>query len=250
MATIVPVRVNDSWINLTGCLDSPRYIFIVDKIAKHAISNLETIGVDSRDMIVQITKGDFESLDNFLRSKSREYAAVKAVVVLWFGADELAEEAPPPGSLMPLIEEYFLPIGPRIIPRHSVDDVVAKYTASVRLCLDLFRESLVISTDPPPRRSTGFATARANFVASSMMQQDARHRHFKLNRHFHKKKAGNFNEGGKFPLHENLFVDGVVPTLDAWAAVFRRIYAAVASVTSGAVDHDAAASLKLVKIAF
>ena len=63
MATVVPLRLNDGWVNLVGCLDSPRYIFIVDKIAKHAISNLETIGVDSRNMIVQITKGDFESLD-------------------------------------------------------------------------------------------------------------------------------------------------------------------------------------------
>lgn len=252
MSSIVPIRINDAWVNLCGQIDSPRYVFIVDKIAKHAILNLASIGVDDKDAVVQITKGDFASLDSFVRSKIREYAEVKAVVMLWFGADELSEDAPPPGSLPPLVEEWLLPGGPRIMPKLTVAEVVAKYTASIRLCLDSFPNSLVISSDPPPRRSTGFATARANFVASSLIQQDARHRHVRFNRHFHGKKGhGDFNEGGKFPIHEPLFIDGVVPTLDSWEAIFRRTYAALTSmVDAGSVKDHERASLKLVKIVF
>ena len=251
MTSIVPIRVNDSWVNIAGCQDSPRFLFIVDIVAKDAILDLAAVGVDSRDVVVQIRKGDFDTLESFIRSRSRDYATVEAVVILWYGAEELVQEAPPPGSLAPQVEEWFLPQGPRIMPRLTVSEVVSKYTDSVRLSLGAFPQSLVISTDPPPRRSSGFATARANYVGKSMRQQDGRHHHFLLNRHFHGRQGSNFNEGGKYPLHESFFIGGVVPTLAAWSAVFRRVYAALAAVSvDGDVDRDAKASLKLIKTVF
>ena len=249
--TIVPVRIADSWVNMTGCLDSPRYVFIIDKIGKDVVTNLATVGVDSRDAVVEVSRGDFQALDLFIHTKAQEFAMATAVVVLWYGLEELVAEAPPPGSCAPVIEEWFLEEGPRIIPRCTVAEVVQKYTSTIHTCLSLFPNSSIVSSDPPPRRSTGFAMSRAEYVASSIEQQDGRHHHIRFNRHFHgKRKSGNFNNGGKYPIHESLFVDGVVPKLDSWAAIFRRAYAALSSFSGAAVDHDSAASLRLVKIAF
>ena len=249
--TIVPVRIADSWVNVTGCLDSPRYVFLIDKIGNDVISNLTHVGVDSRDAVIQISKGDFNTLNAFIHTKANEYAQVTAIVILWYGMEELVENAPPPGSCAPVIEEWFLEEGPRIIPRCTVAEVVQKYTSTIHMCLSLFPNSLIVSSDPPPRRSTGFAIARANYVGTSIEQQDGRHHHIRFNRHFHgKRKSGDFNKGGKYPIHESLFIDGVVPKLDSWAAIFRRAYAALSSISGAAMDNNAAASLRLVKIAF
>ena len=252
MAQIVPARINNSWVNISGQLLSPKRVFITDSMSKNAISSLTEIGVNDTDAFVQIMKGDFETADAFLHSKTSEYAEVETFIFLWYGGDEIAEAAPPPGSCPPVVEQYFLKEGPRIMPRLSVSETVAKYTASIRLCLDTYPSATVVSTDPPPRRSTGFAMSRANFVASSLLQQDGRHRHLKLNRFFHGKlKHGNHGEGGRYPIHESKFVDGVVPTLESWAALIRRVYAALASFSNGgAVSPEQQASLKLVQIAF
>ena len=59
--------------------------------------------------------------------------------------------------------------------------------------------------------------------------------------------SGSVGEGGKFPIYDEYFIDGVVPTIDAWKAVFARTYAAVAEVIDSAAESP---ELKFVKKSF
>ena len=80
MAQIVPARINDSWVNISGQLDSPKRVFITDSMSKNAISSLAEIGVNDTDTFVQIMKGDFETADAFLHSKTSEYTEVETFI--------------------------------------------------------------------------------------------------------------------------------------------------------------------------
>ena len=128
MTSIAPVRVKDSWANVVGEQNSPRNIFIIDSIGKNAIRQIKDIGLSSRDQIVQFSRGEFETINDFLRMKRRELSEAEAFIFVWFGADELVEDAPPPAQTPKAVEEYFLPEGPRIIPRLSINDVVHSYS--------------------------------------------------------------------------------------------------------------------------
>ena len=242
------VRVNDSWVKVVGKIDSPRNVFVVDNIAKNIINQLPDIGVDSEDQIVQFSRGDFATINEFLRMKKREFSEVQTIVFLWVGTEEIVTDAPPPNLTSKVIEEYFLPEGPRIIPHHDVEHVASDYCETVVLALALFPRARVCSTDPAPRRSTGFAISRANFVAKLLKQQGERHHHFTMNRPFHgKRNKGNFNEGGRYPLLEKYFSDGVLPTTETWSDIFDHAYAAMNKLAG--LDFNAVA-LTYVKIVF
>ena len=246
MPQIVPVRHDDAWVNQAGELSSPRFVVVVDGIGKNIVSRLSEVGFDERDQLVQFSKGEFKTVNSFLKLKAREFANVKAFVFLWFGMDELACEAPPTNN--PTIESYFLPQGPRIMPKESVESVVELYTETVALTHVLFPAAVLFSTDPAPRRSTGFAITRAMKASSAMAKQNELHHHFSLNRHFHGRRLNrSVGEGGKFPIYDEYFVDGVMPTVEAWKAVFVRAYAAVAEVIDSAAENP---ELKFVKKSF
>ena len=66
MAQIIPIRVNDTWVNVSGKLDSPRYVFIVDRLGKDILSNPSAARIDERDQVVEIAKGKFEIVNSFL----------------------------------------------------------------------------------------------------------------------------------------------------------------------------------------
>ena len=82
------LRLNDSWINLSGNYDKPRYVFLVDRTAAAVSNQLDQFGLNENDLI------------DFLKLKAREFFNAKAVIVLWVGMDELAIDA---SSLPPLI---------------------------------------------------------------------------------------------------------------------------------------------------
>ena len=170
MSQIVPVRHDDSWVNQAGELSSPRFVVVVDGIGKNIVSRLSEIEFGDKDQLVQFSKGEFGAVNSFLRLKAREYANAKAFVFLWFGMDELACEAPPTNN--PTIENYFLPQGPRIMPNECVEKVVARYAETIALTHSLFPKAVVFSTDPAPRRSTGFAITRAMKANSAMKKQN------------------------------------------------------------------------------
>ena len=248
MTGIVPVRVHDSWANVVGEQNAPRNVFIVDAAGKNAIRQLTAVGLDPRDQIVQFSRGEFAIINEFLRMKRRELSNAEAVIFLWIGVDEIAEDAPPVSQTPKAVEEYFLPEGPRIIPRKKTSEVANNYVETVLLALSLFPSARIYSSDPMPRRSTGFAIARANLVAKQMKRQDDRHHHLLLNRHFHGKRCrGNFDRGGKYPIHDKFFLDGVLPSIDSWAKVFSRVYAAMNKLNGSNAVLEA---LSFVKIAF
>ena len=94
------LRLNDSWINLSGNYDKPRYLFLVDRTAAAVSNQLDQFGLNENDLIVQFAVGTFKNLNDFLKLKAREFFNAKAVIVLWVGMDELAIDA---SSLPPLI---------------------------------------------------------------------------------------------------------------------------------------------------
>ena len=246
MAQIVPIRVNDTWVNVSGKLDSPRYVFIVDRLGKDILSNPSAARIDERDQVVEIAKGKFEIVNSFLKLKHREYKSVSAIVLLWFGADELCKEAP-------FAETEMLPEGPFIVPHKSVSAVVDEYSETLSLALALFPQTAIFSSDPAPRRSKGFAITHANHVAKLVKEMSSRHHHFLVNSRFHGRRASKKCDepGGKFPIHDNLFIDGVIPKIETWATVVDRTYAAItAKLAHSSLTREMFDSLKLVKFMF
>ena len=251
MAGIVPLRVNDTWVRITGELVDPRYVFVVDKVGRNLVSDLSAAGVNPRDQVVTFSSGSFKNINNFLQMKRQEYNKTEAFVFLWIGQEEISEEAP--ANVSETIEKYFHPNGPRVIPLHDVNGVASSYMDLVRESLNFFPNARIFSTDAVPRRSSGFCITRANYVSKKVIQQSERHHHFALNKHFHGRRSGACIDelGGRFPIHEWKFEDGVFPTTDAWAAVLRRSYAAISSVMGKEQnDPDLSASLKLVNIRY
>ena len=248
------LRINDSWVNLSGNLDKPRYVILVDKTASAINNQAEAIGINEQDLIVQFAKGTFQNVNDFLKLKSRDLVDAEAFVILWMGMEELCIDASSlPPSDNPAFEAYFHPLGPKIFPHREVDDVVAAYEETVLLILSLFPRSVVITSDPAPRRSSGFAIMRAKNVTKGMKKQDARHRHLSLIHKFHGRRASaNSHEpGGKFPVINECFEDGVIPKVETWASVFERCYAAVdAMLDDKSVGPSQLNILKLVKIMF
>ena len=259
MAAIIPLKVNGSWVNICGELANPRFVFLVDKRGKNIIDNLATVGVDPRDQIVQFAVGDFINVKDFLSLKAREYEGVMAIVSLWIGMEEIAEEEPE-ASVREELEQYLHPLGPRVFPRSvngtfvKVEEVTAGYVDIISHSLSIL-PSLFFSTDPAPCRSNGFAITRANHVSMELGKRGAvadRHHHFSLNRHFHGKRSGKGGNavGGKLPLYDIHFENGLIPTLEAWAVVFSRSYAAVDSFMAAVPNPALAESLSFVKISF
>lgn len=119
-------------------------------------------------------------------------------------------------------------------------------------CLFLFPNSLIVISDPAPRRSSGFAVMRAKNVTKELKKQDVCHRHVSLSHKFHgRRSAGNSHEpGGKFPVDVH-FHEGVIPKVETWATVFERCYAAVgAMIDDESVGPSQLDILKFVKIMF
>ena len=238
MAQVTPLRVNESWVNLTGEMASPRYVIITDKIARELIPNLAQSSVNDRDLVVELKQGTFENAEAFLRMKQNDLVHVEAFVFLWMGTEELCfdDSSLPPPPLPSTIEAYFHPDGPKIFPRLSAAEVVAKYQELVLLTSSLFPSASVFSTDPAPRRSSGFAIARAKFVTRDMKQQNDRHHHISLIHKFHGRRAGGQADkpGGNLPLYDRHFIDGVFPKIETWSVLFDRAYAAIASIKNAA----------------
>ena len=246
MAQIIPIRVNDTWVNVSGNLDNPRYVIIVDRLGKDLLSDPSAAKIDDRDQVVEIAKGKFEIVNSFLRLKHREYSNISAVLLLWFGADEICIEAP-------FSEKDMLPEGPFIVPHKSVSAIVDEHSETVALALSLFPHAAVFSSDPAPRRSKGFAVTHANHAAKIMKQMSPRHHHFLLNRSFHGRRSSvkSGEPGGKFPIYDQFFIDGVVPKAETWVAVIGRAYAAItAKLADTSLTQEMFDSLKLIKFMF
>ena len=252
MAQMVPLRFGESWVNLTGELANPRYIFVTDKVAKNLLPNLAQCNVDPRDLVIEVKAGTFDVIGAFLQSKARDFEKATAFVLLWVGMDELAfDDSALPSSLPPNIEAYFLPEGPRIFPRLSSQEVVVKYGELVASIRTIFPNASVFSSDPAPRRSSGFAICRATQVSKEMQQQGDFHHHLSLIHKFHGRRCGKQVDmpGGKFPLYDHFFADGVFPKVETWSVVFERVYAAIAVVGNFASAAELE-KLKSVKIKF
>ena len=248
------LRLNDSWVNLSGNYEKPRYVFLVDRTAAAVSNQLESFGLNDQDMIAQFAVGTFKNLNDFLKLKSRDLIDAEAIIILWVGMDELAVDASSlPPSDNPSIASYFHPLGPNIFPHREVGDVIADYEETVLLSLSLFPKSLIVTSDPAPRRSSGFAVMRAKNVTKGLKKQDVRHRHVSFIHKFHGRRttANSHEPGGKFPVHDIYFLDGVIPKVETWASVFERCYAAVnAMISDKSVGPSQLDILKLVKIAF
>ena len=251
MAEIVPMRINDTWVRITGELINPRNIFIVDKIGKNLVGDLSAAGVSPCDQIVTFTNGSFANIKSFLALKAREYNEVKAVIFLWLGQEEISKEST--SQEKEKTENQLLMEGVNIIPNHDVNKVVDLYSELVKESLLLLPNADIYTSDAAPRRSPGFAITHANYIFKKMTQQNERHHHFALNKHFHGRRSGSTigKPGGRFPLNEHYFEHGIYPTLDAWAAVIRRSYAAMNLITNpDEMDSTLLASSKLVYVRF
>ena len=231
MAQVVPLRVNDSWVNLVGELANPRYVFITDKIAKNLVPNFSSININARDLVVEVKKGTLDNVKAFFKLRKKDFTKVEAFVFLWVGMDDLAlDDSSLPSPVSAAVAEYFHPDGPNIFPHLSVSEVVTKYHELVVAMATLFPTASIFSSDPAPRRSTGFAIYRADKVMKGIEKQFDAHHHIALNHKFHGRRRSNEvdNSGGRLPLFDHLFDDGVFPKVESWVLIFERVYAAIA----------------------
>ena len=87
-------RVGDSWVKLSGEFDDPRYIFVCDRVGRELVKDVGGFGIEERDLVVQIQVGSFENIRQFFASQPGKYERAEAVILLWVGMDELAQEIP------------------------------------------------------------------------------------------------------------------------------------------------------------
>lgn len=237
MVSVVACRVDETWVNVRGKLEDPRYVFCVD-LHLNLVNNLGEVGVNENDQIVSFSSGRFSTIREFFEDKQSMYNNVEAIVLLWIGSKELGQPAPSM-PLAPEYESYFHPLGPRIHPRLIVADFVAAYNKLTLDMLSLLPHADVFTTDAPPQRSAGFMTNRARNAGKKMGEGPVgkKHHHFTIGHRFHGVDKGKEDRvGGKLYLFENKFENGVQPTKSSWREVFSRVYAAIAQLRDGSGD--------------
>ena len=231
MSLTVPYPLRGHWVNRTGELANPRYIFICDRRAGALLGNLDQVGFDKKDQLIVVNSGLFADAKEFLLIFKAQLAVAKAFVCLWIGQDEISELATELHSSQ-TFQDYWHPLGPRTVPRFLVSEVQDHYVELVTASANAFVNSTIFSTDPCVMRTPGFGVVRANDVGHNLPQQNNRHHHLLVNRHFHKNKGGGHHSepGGRYPIHEDAFEDDVIPTIQSWRLVFQRVYAAVGKI--------------------
>ena len=222
------VRAGSSWVKVAGERISPRYVFVVDKIGKHLIDDIGGYEIGELDQVVQFQNGSFENIQTYFDMQSRQYTDAKAVVCLWVGMEDLAEEVPENAQIPP---EHFHPLGPRIIPRLDVADTISAYHDLLDSLAISLPSSVVVSTAPAPRRSAGFANRRAEKVGKGISKRFPLHHHIGVRQGFVcqlKGKDAARLPGGRCPINPDRFLDdGMTPDIESFQIVIRRCYAAL-----------------------
>ena len=198
------MEVNKSWVNILGKTSNPRVVWIVDRIARKIVFNISDFGFGEDDQIVHFSRGTFSNVSAYLERRKPEYGSVTAIVFLFMGMDEIAVDVPADQTDRGE-ESRFHPLGPRQIPADAdAAEVVARFSRLIGDALQLFPSASIFSTNPAPRRSSGFAVARATYVTKKLRKVGERHHHFSLLKNFHGKlyrTAGN-RPGGRLPIRE------------------------------------------------
>ena len=248
---IVPFSLHGQWINTTGELANPRLVFVTDRRAGALLGNLEAVRFDARDQLIVVTSGRFAHAKEFLSLKAAQLLGAKAIVFLWFGQDEISQLAPD-GYTSEAWENYFHELGPRTFPRSTVADVLVGYGDLVGSTSDSLQSAAVFTTDPCVMRTHGFGVVWANDIGRNFKQQNERHHHFCVNHNYHGRKGDRLGPGGKFPIHEDAFIDGVIPSVFSWRAVFASAYAVIGKILdpSAQMNADAIEALSSAKIKY
>ena len=205
------IKINDKVITLRGNLESPRFLWIVDRVCRQ-IDDMTKFGLNENDQVAIFDRGSFDNVTEFLRQKAAGCPGLSAVIFFFMGGDEIAIDAP--ALVEPAWEKYFHVRGPRQIPLKAEGEVLDGYIKLVDAAVSLFPAASVFSTDPPPRRSGGgFATARAIYVSSKITRRSPRHHHSSQIRRFHGRRRGNghlHSQGGLKPVNDEMFEsDGI-----------------------------------------
>lgn len=222
-------------VSFIGRAHEPRYVFVVDKVAK-AVENSTDVGLADEDVIVMLEREKLEEVSSFFEHNVDTFKKAQAFIFLQIGQNNISHDADEvlPAPLSATVESYFAVNGPREVPGDDFPLVVSKYEALVKKMLETFPEALVFSTNPAARKSScGFAVRRAMGVANKIKKQDERHHHFSLIKRFIGRREGKtLGEGGRFPIFEHYFSNGGVElTRAALAGTFVRAYAFVNAVT-------------------
>ena len=228
---ILPARVNETWVNVAGEAADPRFVFVFDRGARNFIRNLNDVGFDSRDQVVQFSVGLFENVTTFFVERARLYAKCKAIIFAWIGQEELSQWVPP-GPQSAAVRAYFHPQGPQIYPLHPVNTVVDRYAVLVTSVAEVLPLPTLVTTEPAPRRSAGYANWRAKDVGLKMRKVIPNHRHAVVGKGCvgrRSSKNGADAVGGRWPLVEDKFADdGITPLKDTFVFIVQRLYGALA----------------------
>ena len=84
-------RVNSTWVREAGEYSEPRFVFVTDNIAKELVNNMKDFGVEERDKLVSVCSGKFDDAEQYFREHKARFEGVEAVVVLWYGMEELSQ---------------------------------------------------------------------------------------------------------------------------------------------------------------
>ena len=144
----------------------------------------------------------------------------------------------------------FHPKGPEILPLHKPAKVASDYESLIRNLSIILPGVKIVSSNPAPRRSSGFATTRAREVEEMVKKQGDYHHHLGLCSGFvgKRRSAGGSNApGGRFPIRDELFLpDGIVPCQSSFNLIFERTYAALTYI----FDRPSTGPLDSVKVWF
>ena len=236
------MEVNHHWVNVLGKKSNPRYVWVVDRVARQVVFDINSFGFGEEDQILHFASGTFRNILSYLEERKADYGGVTAFVFVFVGMDDLAVDVP---AAQDDPEIRFHPLGPRQQASDvDVTEVVRRYERLVEESLRLFPSASIFSTNPAPRRSSGFAVARAAHVTKEVKQQGARHHHFSLMRKFHGKLYGAAKDrpGGRLPIHEEYFEpNGIELTKGAFTGVVVKAKMVLDAVlgTAGCILTDA-----------
>ena len=234
--SVVPFNINGQEMQISGNLENPRVVWIMDGVGKQMVSSPEDYGFDAADQLIVFPDGRFKDVITFFDQKQHELGAISAVVFFLFGADEISQPLQSfeevTSSAIHSFDEYFHPRGPRELPRRPVHEVVDACYSAIDRILAQFPSCSVFTTEPSLRRSRhGFAAARAIEVGRQMKRRDERHHHATVLRQLHaviRGKAEGDRLGGRYPINEEFFdEDGVRMTPTALRSSLVRIMAFV-----------------------
>jgi hypothetical protein len=162
MAANPAIKAGERWMSVGGNSDDPRTLILGDCNLRPAAANPESFGIHPEDQVAAIWLGKLkEAKASFGFPRSHILKNITNIVFLGFGTNDLSHEGP--GGIQ--------------IPGSTASKFLDEFRSLIDLLHSQYPNATIVTTDPIPRRTSGYCNAEIEYVRGKVSQCFDGHHH-------------------------------------------------------------------------